>query len=111
MISGEVFRDKYTQIYDDCHKIDCLYYRPIFTGESAALAGVRAYRVLDFIKEYLRSNDNIKNIFMFGHGNINRILLMNILNLPPEFYDDFKKGEHCSVINVKNGKFNEKALF
>ena len=105
MLSGKILRDRYTKIYDECHKISTLYYRPILTGESASTAAIRAFKVTDFIKEYKKEN-KIKNVFLFGHGNINRIIMMNILNLPPEFYDDFKKGKHCSVINIKNGKYN-----
>ena len=46
-----------------------------------------------------------KNVFIFGHGNANKCMLMNLLNLPPEFYNDFPKATNSSIININNGKF------
>lgn len=61
--------------------------------------------VLYFIKDYIKTS-NIEKVFVFAHGNINRCILMNLLNLPAGFYDDFEISENSSIINIKNGKYN-----
>jgi len=105
MISREVKQKEYEKIYNECQRNTISYYKPQFLGESPAQVSDRAYNVLNFIQEYVKDRD-IEKVFIFGHGNINRCILMNILNLPAEFYDDFEMGDNTSIINIKNGKYN-----
>lgn len=106
MISKEVKKELYEQIYNECQSIHTSFFKPQFLGESPADVGTRAVNVINFIKEYARNN-NAKKVLIYGHGNINRCLLMNILNLPPEIYDDFARGGNASIIRIKNGKYVE----
>ena len=106
MISKETKKQEYGKIYNECQRIKSSYYKPQFLGESPAEVSDRLWNVCQFIKEYSEEN-NIENVFIFGHGNVNRCMLMNLLNLPPEFYDDFKRGSTASIINIKKGMYNE----
>lgn len=81
------------------------YFKPQFLGESPADVSNRVWKAIDFIKERTE-NTEIRNVFIFAHSNINKCILMNILNLPPEFYDDFKIEKDISIIRLKNGKLD-----
>ncbi len=106
MIDREIKRKNYGNIYDECQKSTLSYFKPQFLGESPADVSARLERVSSFIKEIMKKKD-IKNVIIFGHRNVNKCLMMNILNLPAEFYDDFEDDKTASVLNVKNGKFND----
>ena len=64
---------------------------------------VRCENVIRFIEEQVRARE-IKNVIIFGHRNVNRCLLIKILNLPSLIYDDLGnlKG---NFLQIKNGKF------
>lgn len=109
MISKDVKQEEYSKIYEECQRNKISFYKPQFLGESPAEVADRVYNVLNFIKQYCE-NKKIDKVFIFAHGNINRCIMMNILNLPAEFYDDFEMGENTSIINIKNGKYNESVI-
>ena len=106
MISKDVKKIEYGKIYEECQRNKISFYKPQFLGESPAQVADRAYNVINFIKEYAK-NSEINKVFVFAHGNINRCMLMNILNLPAEFYDDFEMSDNTSIIDIRNGKYNE----
>jgi len=105
MISREIKEELYNKIYSECQRSTISYFKPQFLGESPSDVSNRLWNVIYFIKDYIE-NKNIKNVFIFAHRNVNKCMLMNLLNLPPEFYDDFKINENSSIINIKNGKYN-----
>lgn len=105
MISRDVKKEVYPKIYEECIRNTIAYFKPTFLGESPFDVCNRLWNAIYFIKDYTSEN-NIKNVFIFGHGNTNKCMLMNLLNLPPEFYNDFPKATNSSIININNGKFN-----
>lgn len=106
MISRDVKEKVYEKIYLECNRNKISYFKPTFLGESPSDVCARLWNAIYFIRDYTSKTD-IKNVFVFGHGNSNRCMLMNLLNLPPEFYDDFPRGDNSSIINIKDGKYNE----
>lgn len=104
MISRDVKKAVYPKIYEECIRNSLTYFKPAFLGESPFDVCNRLWNAIYFIKDYTSEN-NIKNVFIFGHGNANKCMLMDLLNLPPEFYNDFPKATNSSIINIKNGKF------
>lgn len=104
MISRDVKEEVYPKIYEECIRNSITYFKPTFLGESPFDVCNRLWSAIYFIKDYTSEN-NIKNVFIFGHGNANKCMLMNLLNLPPEFYNDFPKASNSSIININNGKF------
>ena len=106
MISKDVKKQLYEKVYSECNRNTVSYFKPTFLGESPFDVCNRLWNAIYFIKDYTKKN-LIKNVFIFGHGNSNRCMLMNLLNLPPEFYDDFPKMGNSSIIQVKNGKYHE----
>ena len=106
MISRDVKKSVYPKIYQECSRNSLNYFKPTFLGESPFDVCNRLWSAIYFIKDYT-SEHNIKNVFIFGHGNANKCMLMNLLNLPPEFYNDFPNIANSSIININNGKFYE----
>ncbi len=106
MISRDVKKEVYSKIYEECIRNSISYFKPTFLGESPFDVCNRLWSAIYFLKDYTQEN-NIKNVFIFGHGNANKCMLMNLLNLPPEFYNDFPKATNSSIINIKYGKFNQ----
>ncbi len=105
MISRDVKKAVYPKIYEECIRNSITYFKPTFLGESPFDVCNRLWSAIYFIKDYTNEN-NIKNVFIFGHGNANKCMLMNLLNLPPEFYNDFPKATNSSIININKGKYN-----
>ena len=106
MISRDVKKEIYPKIYKECTRNSLSYFKPTFLGESPFDVSNRLWNAIYFLRDYTQEN-NTKNVFIFGHGNANKCMLMNLLNLPPEFYNAFPKATNSSIINVKNGKFNK----
>lgn len=106
MIDREIKRKNYGKLYDECQKTTLSFFKPQLLGESPADVSARLDSVFNFI-EKITTQQNIKNIIIFGHRNVNKCMLMKILNLPAEFYDDFEYDENASIINVKYGKYND----
>lgn len=106
MISRDVKKQIYEKIYEECNRNTIKYFKPTFLGESPADVCNRLWNSIYFMKDYTQKA-NVKNVFIFGHGNSNKCMLMNLLNLPPEFYGDFPKLSNSSIINIKEGKYNE----
>ncbi len=103
MISRDVKKAIYPKIYEECIRNSLKYFKPTFLGESPFDVCNRLWSAIYFIKDYTNEN-NIKNVFIFGHGNANKCMLMNLLNLPPEVYNDFPQVTNSSIININNGK-------
>ncbi len=95
----------YGREYAEYTRNSLKFFRQQYLGESPAEVYDRSNSILFFIKEYVEHN-SVENIFIFGHGCINRILLMNFLNLPPEFYDNYDLPENASIIKIEKGKWN-----
>ena len=95
--------NEYGREYAEYTRNSLKFFKQQYLGESPAEVYDRSNSILFFIKEYVENND-IETVFIFGHGCINRILLMNFLCLPPEFFD------YCDlpnkIINIKNGKWD-----
>ena len=104
MISRDVKKEVYSKIYEECIRNSITYFKPTFLGESPFDVCNRLWNAIYFLRDYTQEN-NVKNVFIFGHGNANKCMLMNLLNLPPEFYNDFPKATNSSIININNGKF------
>ncbi len=109
MISRDVKKEVYPKIYEECIRNSLTYFKPTFLGESPFDVCNRLWSAIYFLRDYTQEK-HIKNVFIFGHGNANKCMLMNLLNLPPEFYNDFPKATNSSILHIKNGKFNEIAL-
>ncbi len=105
MISNDVKKQKFAKIYDECQKNKTSFFRPQFLGESPAEVSDRLWKVLEFIEEKTK-NTKIKNVFIFAHLNVNKCMIMNILNLPPELYDDLKTENNASIWQIRYGKLN-----
>lgn len=105
MIDRSIKRKNYGNMYDECQKSTISFFKPQLLGESPADVSARLDSVFDFI-EKISSRKPIKNVIIFAHRNINKCMLMKILNLPAEFYDDFEQ-DNTSFINIKNGKYNK----
>lgn len=106
MIDREIKKKNYETIYKICQKNTISYYKPQFLGESPIDVSTRLNGVIDFIEKISNQTD-IDTVIVFAHKNVNQCLLMNILNLPAEFYDDFNDEEHCSVLNIYHGQFRK----
>ena len=106
MIDREIKKRKYETIYQNCQKNTISYYKPQFLGESPMDVSTRLNTVTDFIEKISKQKD-IQNVIIFAHKNVNKCMLMNILNLPAEFYDDFDYDENCSVLNICHGKYKK----
>lgn len=103
MISKEVKKELYNQIYTECQRTTVDFYKPQFLGEAPCDVSDRLMNVLYFIKEQIISKD-IKCIFIYSHRNVNKCMLMNIFNLPAENYDKFSNLTNASVLKIHNGK-------
>lgn len=101
-VSRKRKKSEYPREYSEYIRNDLHFFRQQYLGESPADVCDRLYQVLFFIKEYLEKN-SIENIFIFGHGCANKCLIMDIFNLPPEFYDDFQMNTNCSIICIEKG--------
>ncbi len=106
MIDREIKKKRYETIYKNCQKNTISYYKPQFLGESPIDVSTRLNGVIDFIEKISKQKD-INTVIIFAHKNVNKCMLMNILNLPAEFYDDFDYEENCSVLHVCHGKYKE----
>ncbi len=106
MIDREIKKQKYGTIYENCQKNTISFFKPQFLGESPIDVSTRLNGVIDFIEKIFQQSD-IETVVIFAHKNVNKCMLMNILNLPAEFYDDFDYDENCSVLNIYHGKFQK----
>lgn len=97
-------KSEFPKEYAEYSRNDLHFYRQQYLGESPADVCDRLYSVLFFLKEYLEREKD-ENIFIFGHGCANRCLIMDIFNLPPEFYDDFQINDNCSIISIEKGNW------
>lgn len=104
MISRDVKKEVYGKIYDECNRNTISYFKPTFLGESPFDVCTRLWQAIYFIKEYTQET-NVKNVFIFGHGNANKCMLINLLNLPPEIYHELPNISNTSIINIDHGKF------
>lgn len=109
MIDSEIKKQKYGTIYKNCQKNTLSFYKPQFLGESPIDVSTRLNEVMDFIENIARQQD-INTVIIFAHKNVNKCMLMKILNLPAEFYDDFDYDENCSVLNICHGKYKKVAF-
>lgn len=105
MISNDVKKEVYGKIFEECNKITTKYFKPTFLGESPFDVCNRLWNAIFFIKDYLEENPKTQNVFVFGHGNANKCMLMNLLNLPPEFFGEFPKVPNSSILNINHGRF------
>lgn len=106
MIDREIKRKNYGNLYDECQKNTISFFKPQLLGESPADVSARLEGVTTFIEKIMKQRE-IENVIIFAHRNVNKCMLMNILNLPAEFYDDYEDDRNVTVLNIKNGKFNE----
>jgi len=106
MIDREIKKKRYETIYKICQKNTISYYKPQFLGEAPIDVSTRLNGVMDFI-EKISNQADIETVIIFAHKNVNKCMLMNILNLPAEFYDDFDYEENCSILNIHKGKFKK----
>lgn len=103
MIDSQVKQREFGKIYSECQKSSLPFYKPQFLGESPSDVLVRCENVIRFIEEQVRARE-IKNVIIFGHRNVNRCLLIKILNLPSLIYDDLGN-LNGNFLQIKNGKF------
>lgn len=109
MISRDVKKEIYSKIYEECSRNSISYFKPTFLGESPFDVCNRLWNAIYFLRDYTNEN-SIQNVFVFGHGNANKCMLMNLLNLPPEFYDSFPKATNSSIIHIQHGKFQSNTI-
>ncbi len=106
MIDKSIKRKNYGNIYDECQRSTLSFFKPQLLGESPADVASRLDSVITFIEKF-NAKSPIKNVVVFAHRNVNKCMLMKILNLPAEFYDDFDQSKNAHVICVEKGKFKE----
>lgn len=106
MLSNDEKRKKFFEISNECNTIKEPFFKPQFLGESPADVSDRLWNVINFIREKIKIN-NIKNVFIIAHRNVNMCIIMDILNLPPEYYEKLKEINN-NIWQIKDGKIMEK---
>ena len=96
----------YKREYAEYNRNTLKYFKQQYLGESPANVCDRCYSVLFFIKEYMQ-NHEIENVFVIAHGDANRCLAMDMINLPPEAFEYFKPQDNAKIIKILHGKIQE----
>lgn len=105
-INEETKQTKFKREYEEYKRNTFKYFKQQYLGESPANVYDRTFGLLFFISKFLNAKESTKSIFIFAHGCVNKCLIMNVLNLLPEYFNNSGMADNCSIINIKNGKWN-----